>query len=296
MNARHRLTRAVALSLLLAVFPLSACHSIPTQQQRDGRELAFARAKAGEALFEEKCRTVVGEKIYRTVPDVDGVLLMKLRPQASENEWADPMWPGAAFALESTGDEYINTFLGYEHSSSAVGKHVTKEYRGYIGTGFQPDNPDNLPGYRYVDVIDPKDGLRYRYTGSQKAVRKKDTGAPDVQREMRNNPNYDLNVYSWVLDETLTQSPAPRYAVTFEDHVIPEEREVGVASSTVKVIDTRTGEVLGEMLRYAWTHRGAGPKGRAAWLSAYKCPGHAVGADAATRKFVDQILIPKKEK
>ena len=43
--------------------------------------------------------------------------------------------------------------------------------RGYIGT---TKNPGGLPGYRWVEVVDPKDGQRYRYTGSKKITGKKD--------------------------------------------------------------------------------------------------------------------------
>ena len=78
--------------------------------------------------------------------------------------------------------------------------------------------------------------------------------------------------------------------------VISEERALGLASSTIKVVDLKTDELLGELTRYA---RGATQPSSAnpsPWLTAYKCPMHAVGADAATRKFVDQILIPKKDK
>jgi hypothetical protein len=84
--------------------------------------------------------------------------------------------------------------------------------------------------------------------------------------------------------------------VTFEDHVIPEERVMGIASSTVKVIDLETKEVMGEMIRFAM---GGNVKPSAnyptPWLNAWRCPDHAVGTSAATRKFVDQILIPRKE-
>ncbi|MBK6638440.1 MAG: hypothetical protein IPG34_12730 [Rhodocyclaceae bacterium] len=62
-----------------------------------------------------------------------------------------------------------------------------------------------------------------------------------------------------MLDKTPAPNPAPRYGVTFEDHVIPAERALGLASSTVKVIDLKTGEVLGEMLRYAWGVIGRDP-------------------------------------
>lgn len=258
-------------------------------------EQALARAKAGQALWEEKCRTVVGEKIYKVVPDVEGVVLLKLRPQASSREWADPNWPGAAFARENMGDGYIKTFLGYEAAFAfgGVPRPITKEYRGSINTSDKL-GPKKYPGYRYVDVIDAQDGQHYRYSGSVKVVGRKDTTAKGVQMALARDPNYDLNIYSWTLDRIPAPDPAPRYGVTFEDHVIPEERALGVASSTVRVIDLETGEVLGEMLRYAWSTP-ANSANPSPWLTAHRCPDHAVGTDAATRKFVDQVLIPRKE-
>src|SRR3989338_10587688 len=94
------------------------------------------RAQAGKALWEEKCRTVAGEKIYKTVPDVEGIVLLKVRPETSQRQWADPMWPGPAFALEARTDEYITTFLGYEYATGSKGipNEITKERRGYIAT------------------------------------------------------------------------------------------------------------------------------------------------------------------
>ena len=75
-------------------------------------EAAVNRALAGKAVWEDKCRTVAGEKIYRKVENVEGVLLMKVRPQRSDGELADRMWPGAAFAREASTNGYISTFLG----------------------------------------------------------------------------------------------------------------------------------------------------------------------------------------
>jgi hypothetical protein len=273
------------VSLLLLIFA-TGCKSVETSKQRDQ---IVSNAQAGKALFEEKCKTVAGEKIYRIVQDVEGIVLLKVRPQDGARQWADPLWPGAAFARESTGNEYIATFLGYEYSSSPNGDPVTPKYRGYIATD---KRPEGLPGYRYVDVIDEKDGKRYRYTGSEKVIGRKDINALGVQMALQKNPNYDLNVYNWMLDKTLAPDPSPRYGVTFEDQVVSEERALGVASSTIKVIDLQTNEVLGEMIRYAWRPRGLHAT---EWLTALRCPDHAVGTNAATRKFVDQILLPKKE-
>lgn len=253
------------------------------------------RVQAGKTLWEEKCRTVAGEKIYKTVKDVEGIVLLEVRPQVGAREWADPNWPGAAFGRESGGEEYITTFLGDERSalSDGIPLPITANSRGFIETIREPGRSDR-PGYRYVDVPDPN-GRRYRYSGSVKVVGRQDVNAKGVQMALARNPNHDLNIYRWTLDKSPAPNLAPRYGVTFEDHVILEERVLGVASSTVRVIDLKTNEVLGEMLRYAWSTpaNSANPN---RWLTAHRCPDHAYGANAATRKFADQILIPRKDK
>ena len=289
MNQMSKATVAVSLALACC---LAACQGPLTQAERSAREAAVARATKGRALFEEKCRTVAGEKIYRTVRNVEGITLLRIRPVRGDRELSDLMWPGAAFAREASGDEYIVTFLGYEHSSSPEGKPVNSQYRGYIGTDYQPNNASNLPGYRFVDVVNAADGRRYRYTGSQEVVGKKDITAPGVKAALQANPNYDLNVYGYRLRTQPVTGGSPRYAVTFEDHVIAAERAVGVASSTITVIDLETRELLGELTRYAWTPTPSSPINPTPWLTAYRCPDHAVGTGAATRKFVDQILVP----
>jgi len=273
--------------LFIALFQLAGCDAGQAPTKGNVQNVVpsgpasmtpLQRAEAGKVLWEEKCRTVAGERIYKTVPDVEGLVLLKLRPEAGSREWADTMWPGAAFARENMADGYINTFLGYEEAFAFGGipRPITKAYRGYINTSYKA-GPKQYPGYRYVDVIDEKDGQRYRYTLAYKS-----------------RPNSKIGWIDTVLEKSPTSDPAPRYGVTYEDHVIPEERALGVASSTVKVIDLETGEVLGEMLRYAWST----PASRAnpsPWLTAHRCPDHAVGTDAATRKFVDQVIIPRKE-
>lgn len=264
----HPTIRAQSAALLLVLFSLSAC-SDPAKEQ----------GKAALAYWENKCKTVAGEKIYRKVEGVEGVLLLKVRPIAADPEWYDRNFPGAAFAKEAYGNYYIETFLGYEHSPSPTGEPVSPTRRGFITTDFNSSDPSNKPGYRYVDVIDEKDGTRYRYSGRWEEPWLKDK-------------KWLKGYIKFYLDRVPAPDPAPRYAVTYEDHVIPEERAMGVASTTLKVIDTQTNEVMGELTRYAIAggfeqHTVSPP-----WLNAYRCPNQSVGTEAATRKFVDQILIP----
>jgi hypothetical protein len=254
------------------------------------RDEYLAKIKEAEAVYKEKCSTVAGLKIHKTVPDVEGILLMKIRPMRSDRELADPNWPGGAFGEEFTGDEYIMSFLGYERP--VFGATITAEQRGHVNTD---KRPGSRPGYRWVDVVDEKDGKRYRYTLVKKITGTLDTTAVNVRIELAKNPNMDLNIYRIVLDRQPAPDPAPRYGVTFEDHVIPEDRVLWLASSTVKAIDLKTNEVLGELTRYAisYIHQ---PVRSMPWLNHHVCPYAPGGSGTTTRLTVDQILIPAKEK
>lgn len=278
MNAQRIRQLAAAL---LAV-ELAACGEA-TELGTWGR--AKPRMTDGKALFDEKCRTVAGEKIYRKVENVEGVLLMKVRPQAGDTEWSNRDWPGAAFARETTGDGYITTFLGYEHAFAPALRETTARplsaaNRGYINTDRRPGG---LSGYRWVEVIDEKDGKRYRYTSRYDEPWKTDS-------------SYSKNFVRFNLDKSPSPSTTPpRYGVTYEDHVIPEERYLGVASGTVKVLDLQTNEVLGELIRYAWSPGAPSRVNPSPWLTAYRCPQRG-WTSADTRQFADQVLIPAKEK
>jgi len=61
---------AIALSLVAAT---SFAKDPLTKDERQ------ARLQKAEAMFAERCKNA-GEKIYRTVDDVEGIFLMKLRP------------------------------------------------------------------------------------------------------------------------------------------------------------------------------------------------------------------------
>ncbi len=279
-----RMMKANLVAALLAL-ALAACAQGPqAERQAAEREATKARMTDGKALFDEKCANVAGEKIYRKVENVEGLLLMKVRPERGDRELANRDWPGAAFARETRGDGFITSFLGYEYGSSTLDGTPTPirpNYRGYISSDRRPGG---VPGYRWVEVVDANDGQRYRYTGRYDEPWKTDS-------------SYSKSYVRFTLDKTISPSPTPpRYGVTFEDHVIPEERYLGVASSTLKVVDLQTKEALGEMTRYAWSPGAPSRVNPSPWLTAYRCPDHARGNSTATRKFVDQILIPAKEK
>ena len=85
----------------------------PAKQYLDKRtqdQAASARYAAADARFEMRCQSA-GEKIYKTVEDVEGVMLLKVRPERETsyhqyNQYAEDPYGG-----NSEGDGYIEIFL-----------------------------------------------------------------------------------------------------------------------------------------------------------------------------------------
>lgn len=232
-----------------------------------------ARAKIAQAKFEAYCKGA-GERITRTVEGVDGVFLLKLRPQeinfARQFDMDDP------YGHDSNGDRYIESFLGEK---------------------IHPKTPmiEGAPprkGYRYVDALG-NDGQRYRYTGRW-------------IEPWQTDKSYLQGYKKFVLDKKPATAPAPRYGVTYDDISTHEDREYWIAGSSLRVIDLQTNEVIAERIGYMWDPgQGNNSGGRSPWLEAanYACPGfqrnklvrHTWPAQQAqqTEDFVEKVLIPK---
>ncbi len=253
---------------------------------------ATARYQAAAAHFEMRCKTAAGEKILRTVDDVEGLLLLKVRPERFnpyDQNAEDP------YGQDLEGDAYIKSFLD---GRNAKGRLVENFPHDPADRYLEPWKRHRIAvkwGYRYVDAVDPKDGKRYRYTATVKEVKRKDLSAPMVQQEMRTNPNFTPSIFGFVLEREPAPDPPPRYGVTYEDITTPEERAVWIAGSSLKVIDLHTHEVIAERIGYLFD-RGMGSKGgaRAPWEQARKWSCPQAPRFAQAREFVEKVLRIKQ--
>lgn len=275
-------TNWLFIPVLSVALLLSACAG-PQEAQSNER-----RAKA-IAMWQERCKTS-GEKIYKTVDGVEGIFLIRIRPVG--RNFGDQFKLDDPYGHDSGGDMYLLNFLQGAYNQ-----------KGYIPPpGYPPRT-----GYSYVEAVDPKDGNRYRYTGGVRAVRKKDITAPGVQWNLKRDPNYDLNVYEFVLDKVLATGQAPRYGVTYDDISTQEERNYWIAGSSLKVVDLQTNEVIAERIGYMVDlGQGSQAGGRGPWLSAAdnacpdfnrnrvrRVPGPGFSAQAGqTIDFVEKALKP----
>ncbi|MCS4509802.1 hypothetical protein [Xylophilus ampelinus] len=177
MKTPHRIPTRMRIGLLCLLLALAggtsasghaATATVTTAVEQQSMK---ERQRIAGEMFQELCKKS-GVFIHRTVENVEGVFLMRLRPDKLnfENKYAldDP------YGRDVGGKGYIELFL-------------KSYYDGWpqIAAGQNP--PTNRFGYQYVEAIDPSDGVRYRYNGSVKAVRKKDVTAPDVQANIKRN-------------------------------------------------------------------------------------------------------------
>jgi hypothetical protein len=142
--------RVACLLVPLAIWSCSV-HSArePTAEEK-------ARRATVQRLFAEGCKRS-GEFISRTVPGIEGILLMKLRPtdHSPYNQNAvDPYGYDFDWVSRGKPPPYISTFL------------IGKDENGFL----QETRPIVKSGYKYVDATDSNDGKRYRYTGALKDV------------------------------------------------------------------------------------------------------------------------------
>jgi hypothetical protein len=264
----------LVLALLLAVlFPTRRRHKaaavgtvllVPLLLQAwDGWQEHQARQfhATARALFEARCRSA-GVRIYRTVEDVDAVLLMKRRAPTANlaNQYAltDP------YGEDLSGDGYALTFLWGRNSEGHV----------------ESTAPPPL-GYRYV-VIANEDGRGYTRFELGQGPRDEGGALPVVRMPTRNLPRYGI---TW-RDISTRQD---------REHWIAGSELQIVDTRTGEVLAERVGWMWDEGL-------GATDGARHPWVvaAAHACPPFPLAAGGQpyrigqTRTLAEQVLKPRR--
>ena len=239
---------------------------IPSADERRlNREAEIRRQNRlkSRAVFEELCKTA-GEKIYRTADNVEGVTLLKVWDRETIHK-EDKLWKYAGLPEQYGKDSYIEGFLKWRV------KIITEGNEKYDDVLFSPEDQNHpyiLQGrYSYVDVKQ-KNGTFLRYT-------------------LGDNLNQNYRMIS-----NFTKSPA-RYAVTFENPIVPEEREHWIAHTRATVIDLQNNTVMATKDWYSFeSQQGYGRYSM--WITAATCPDPGRSSTAyPIRLFIGDVLKPK---
>jgi len=266
--------------VLALIACLSGCLS-PSAAERAELAVQRQRLEVAEAMFQERCKTA-GERMHHTAENVEGVLLMKLRP--SDINYGNQFAMDDPYGSDLGSDGYIVSFLRGNHQANTRGTP-------------RPGAPPRI-GYLFVEAVDPKDGKRYRYTGGIKAVTHKQSIT------MGGDGKTTFTTMDYVFDKVPAPGAAPRYGITYDDISTREEREYWIAGSSLRVDDLKTGEVMAERIGYMVDRgQGATAGGRAPWLLAanHACPGFGTSRHAAVAQgrqaqdFAEKVLKPRTE-
>ncbi len=105
---------------------------------------------------------------------------------------------------------------------------------------------------------------------------------------------YKVN-QEWVEDKQLNPHPRARYAVTYENDISWENRKHWIAGTTIKIIDTKTNELMAEKTMYAFVPELGYSKFEQnpnPWGRGMRCPSGESEFEQRTVTFAIKVLIP----
>jgi hypothetical protein len=246
---------------------------------------ALTRLRTAEAKFQERCKTA-GEKISRTVENVDGVVWMK---------WREPYSNAGNFADQFKLDDPYGRDCGAEGC-------LYQLLRANAGATLFPKAAKlHASGYQFVETIDPRDGVRYRYTATLKAV--SSVSQSEFERHVHaTGSGAEGEGAFFALERQPVDRSTARYGITWDDISTREDREHWIAGGSLKIVDLQTNEIVAERIGYM-VDRGQGSQAgfRSPWLMARRSACPALVDEAGlrtnigfTQRFTFKVLQPGK--
>lgn len=219
-------------------------------------ELEHKQYQEDVAYVKELCAKYGGDKIYKTVDDVQGVVQMKTRNPDQDDQWADQYGMVEPWAMA----------FGDREASAIV--------FGVRGKGYW--FKEQHPGFGMPA------GPPYRRTFLSLTPNKAATG--------------DLNAIVsvdglWLKQREVTVSTLKsRYGYTTEDLTTLELRKRWIGAGKLKIVDLKTSEVLAERTDF---YRATGPGVKMAWSAGIGCPaGPPRLVNAGLHGFILAVLKP----
>jgi len=246
--------------------PLAALFVLPVMSYMEQREY-LAKYEPAKAIFDKLCKEQSAPIIKRTVEDVEGVLLLKVRPDSfsiRHQQVADQLWEGAGLPTLPHGKRYLLYFL----RDRKLDDKYSNKIRNSIGAA------DHRRGFRYVEVRDVATGATTRFIAKM------------VQEPSVNQAEAELF-------EAPLKSPAARYAIDLIDNIDPALREHWIAGTTIRIIDTVSKEIVAEQTWWNWDPGFGNANQRSPWLLGKSCPRDKAG-DETGHLFIDSVLIAKQ--
>jgi len=234
-----------------------------------------------EQYFDHLCKTEAGEFIFKTVENVEGI--MQMRPRAEATDYMLQH----LYALE---DPYGETY-GEEFN---MGPDALK-------TGIQ----DGYVNPRYADAVKKRGHDLYKpdqnYKFIEKPIPAHLQNSADAAKYLRyTRPNTDNLVFENgqymypygqqpPMFEERVKDLKTRYGFTWRGITRPHDRELGIAGGELIIVDLQTNEVLAVRRGYVRSGKAHETVGGIWWLGAQACPPRPV---TARKQLLHKVLKP----
>jgi membrane protein implicated in regulation of membrane protease activity len=257
--------------------------------ERETQQAAFkARLDTAKAQFEMRCKSA-GEKIVRTVENVEGVVWMKWRDKYHDGDPYDQFKLNDPYGRDCNAEGCIEQLLRLDAAAGRFEREVNLT-KGRFG---------------FVESNDPTDGKLYRYTGMMTLPSPPWTPEAIALQERTDGRPISDDSYRFALDRKPISKRSARYGITWDDISTRKDREHWIAGGSLKVIDLQTNEVIAERVGYMMD-RGLGSRDgfRTPWLMAERtaCPPFLTSEAgnpmkwSRSRGFVFKVLQTTKER
>jgi hypothetical protein len=236
--------------------------------------------------FDHLCKHEAGEFIFKTVENVEGIMQMRPRTEAT-----DYMLQHLYVLEDPYGETYGEEFnMGPEALKSGIQDgYVNPPYSDAVKTkdikkrGYRRYRPDQ--SYKFLEkpiptiLQNPADGATYlRYT------------RPNTDKLV-----YEDSQYMYPRDqqpqliEERVMEPKSRYGFTWRGITRPYDRELGIVGGEVIILDLQTNEVLAVRRGYLASGKTLDTVGGIWWLGAAACPPRPV---TAMGELLHKVLKP----
>ena len=271
-----KLWRLLPVVLLFGVFPGRLAWQL---------HQARSRYETSAKLLQERCK-LAGERIHRSVENVEGIVWMKWRePYSNSDNFADQFKLNDPYGRDCGEEDCITPLLRVT-AGAALNPPEAKRHKS---------------GYRFVETVDPRDQLRYRYVGVIEQGWKQEEVEKFRKEKRAEPPEYS---YRFKAGRVPIDQFSTRYGTIWADISTREDREHWIAGSSLKVIDLQSNEVLAERVGYMMDPGQGSQAGfRSPWLYAAEmaCPKFSQIGPSDTRPgrtlhealdFLVKVLVP----
>lgn len=229
-------------------------HIADAIERKSAKERLSAYRRAALDHFRAQCKHRAGERIYRTVSDVDGFLLERPRSRPTTSELADRHWKGDPYGNDYYGDAEIASYL--------------QSLNSY---GIPNDASVSGPAFHYVEVAPTPGGRNLRFVRDPRgAITRAEVS------ELR-------STYSVAWEDVSTDEDRKYWIAGSRIYVVRRDTREVLGERVGYILERGFGSTSGG--RRPWLHARISD-------SRLVCPPFKRNA-AINRLFVEKVLVPR---